>query len=310
MAPTIQRVLDVARHEINTTESGWGDKPGTQITPYGKWYAAVTGQKGYIDTYWCATFVSWVLATSGFAPPEAGRYGNCTPWVQWWKNRGRWGSTPRPGAIVFYSWNGDSKPEHVGIVESVRPDGKIVTIEGNTSPDPRLKDGVYRMVRRSAIIGYGYPPYAAAAPPTPAPKPSPGPAPDRPTPHRIRVTTKLNRFHLAGGGRPLIPPVQTAPYSTTTLDRLPYFAWPSIVLGLGGPDDPQHQGVVRAIQRLATQAYKTTTIPSGEIARGEIGPGTVAFLRMITTRAGSPWGPYPDVNGQRAGYALGAPTQW
>jgi len=168
MPATEQRVLDVARSQLGYTEPGWGDRPGTQLTKYGIWYAEWAGKPAYRDTYWCAMFASWVLASAGFAPQDAGRYGNCGPWVKWFKARGRWGNTPRPGAVVFFSWNGDQTPEHVGIVESVRADGRVVTIEGNASI-PGRKDGVYRMVRRAGILGYGYPPYTQADPNEPRP---------------------------------------------------------------------------------------------------------------------------------------------
>jgi surface antigen len=168
-------VLDVARSQLGYAEPGWGDKPGTQVTKYGHWYAAWSGQPAFRDTYWCAEFASWVLATAGFKPDEAGRYGNCTPWIAWFKKRKRWGATPKPGAVVFYDWDGDGHPEHVGLVESVRPDGRIVTIEGNATT-PGTRDGVKRMVRRACILGYGYPPYTSAGPS----KAEPGPGNPRP----------------------------------------------------------------------------------------------------------------------------------
>jgi surface antigen len=180
MAATTERVLDIARSQLGYSEPGRGDKPGTQITKYGEWYATWSGQPAFRDTYWCAEFASWVLATAGFTPDEAGRYGNCTPWTTWFKKHNRWGTSPKPGAVVFYDWDGDSHPEHVGIVESIRPDGRIVTIEGNATT-PGTKDGVKRMVRRACILGYGYPPYTSAAPTTSGSgTPGPGPGGARP----------------------------------------------------------------------------------------------------------------------------------
>ncbi len=162
MPTTAPHVLDIARSQLGYREPGSGDGPGTQRTKYGDWYAAWSGQSAFRDTYWCAMFVSWVLATAGFAPKEAGRYGNCNPWIAWFKARGRWGHTPRVGAVVFFSWNGDARAEHVGLVESIRPDGRIVTIEGNATTSGS-RDGVKRLVRRGAIVGYGYPPYSGGA---------------------------------------------------------------------------------------------------------------------------------------------------
>jgi hypothetical protein len=162
-APTASRVLDVARSQLGYLEPGWNDAPGTQVTKFGAWYAAWSGLSGYRDTAWCAMFVSWCLATAGFKPEEAGRYGNCRPYIAWFKAHGMWGSTPRVGAVVFYDWDGGGA-DHVGFVEAVRADGRIVTVEGNAST-PGVRDGVKRLVRKSSIVGYGYPPYASEASP-------------------------------------------------------------------------------------------------------------------------------------------------
>jgi len=52
------------------------------------------------------------------------------------------GATPQPGDLIVWD-------EHIGIVESVRPDGSIQTIEGNSS------DRVSRRVHpKGDAIGY------------------------------------------------------------------------------------------------------------------------------------------------------------
>jgi hypothetical protein len=63
---------------------------------------------------------------------------------------------------VFFNFPGDSvnRISHVGIVESVRPDGSIVTIEGNTDERGGRTGGkVMRKVRRVGIVGFGIPDY-------------------------------------------------------------------------------------------------------------------------------------------------------
>lgn len=163
MTATLSRVLDVARSQLGTLEPGWNDNPGTQVTKYGRWYAEWARQPAYADTYWCAMFASWCLAVAGFAPADAGRYGNCGPWIHWFKAHGMWGSSPRPGAIVFYDWDGGGA-DHVGIVEAVLPDGRIQTLEGNATTSGQ-RDGVKRMKRTGRfVVGYGYPPYATPVP--------------------------------------------------------------------------------------------------------------------------------------------------
>lgn len=162
MTPTVKRVLDVARSQLGKTEPGIGNNdPGNQLTSYGIWYARWSDQPAFKDTYWCAMWVSWVMATAGFTPAESGRFGNCNPWITWFKARGRFNQTPKPGAVVFFSWDGDTRAEHVGIVESIRSDRRLVTLEGNASI-PGKHDGVYRMVRSPYyVVGYGHQPYAA-----------------------------------------------------------------------------------------------------------------------------------------------------
>ena len=69
------------------------------------------------------------------------------------------------GAIVFFDWGGShdiAAIDHVGIVESVRGNGSVVTIEGNTD------DAVIRRVRAFGIVGYGYPAYTGGGPVVPA----------------------------------------------------------------------------------------------------------------------------------------------
>jgi hypothetical protein len=80
-----------------------------------------------------------------------------------------------PGDSIYFHWPDSTRPkdqpDHVGIVELVRKDGAIQTIEGNSS------DMVRRNLRRANILGYirhAFP--AAPTPPKPKPKPHPMPA--------------------------------------------------------------------------------------------------------------------------------------
>lgn len=76
----------------------------------------------------------------------------------------------KPGAIVFFDWAGSnsiSTIDHVGIVEKNLGDGRIQTIECNTS------DKCLRRVRGPGVIaGFFNPVYKQSAP-KPAPKPRP-----------------------------------------------------------------------------------------------------------------------------------------
>jgi LysM repeat protein len=80
--------------------------------------------------------------------------------VNWFKNRGQWGHTPRVGAVVFFDWNADGEADHVGLVETVNADGSIGTIEGNSTNPAGGRYGVFRHTERAPyILGYGYPAY-------------------------------------------------------------------------------------------------------------------------------------------------------
>jgi surface antigen len=156
-------------------------------------------------------FISWCADRAGVAK-AVGKFAYTPSHAQWFKDHGRWGSRPRKGAIVFYDWSGThsiAAIDHVGIVEAVRADGAIVTIEGNT------EDVVRRRVRRSGIAGYGYPAYAPD-----------GTSPDRP-----------GTSAPAWPGRYLRqPPTMTGPEVRTWQQRMHDRGWQLAVDGAYGPE--------------------------------------------------------------------------
>jgi hypothetical protein len=164
---TVNQVLDRARSQIGVTEH----PAGSNHTVYGDWYG-VTGP-------WCAMFVSWCTYKEGLALSATTSKGFAyTPaGAAWFQGRRRWTARPAAGHIVFFNFPGDNvnRISHVGIVESVRPDGSIVTIEGNTDERGGRTGGkVMRKLRRIGIVGYGIPDYdGAGRRPTGAPS-SPG----------------------------------------------------------------------------------------------------------------------------------------
>jgi len=146
----VKAVLDRARGELGVTEVPLG----SNNVKYGEWY-------GLNRHPWCAMFVSWVFyhenmplafsTSKGFAYTPAG--------VAAFKAQGRWyTSNPKPGDVVFFDFPGDrvNRVSHVGIAESVRADGTIICIEGNTN------DRVMRRARKLGIVGYGRPAYPDA----------------------------------------------------------------------------------------------------------------------------------------------------
>ena len=109
---------------------------------------------------WCDMFVSWCLKHAGIKEG----YGSYVPGtMDWYKQRNRWTDIPSPGSLIFYDWNNDRTPDHIGIVESIA-DGLVNTIEGNTT-GPGGGTGVYRKQRHegSSILGYAIPMFTGGA---------------------------------------------------------------------------------------------------------------------------------------------------
>lgn len=153
MATTATKVLNIARSQL-----GYHASSGKR-TKYGRWY-------GMDGVNWCDIFVSWVGVHAG-ARSIVGRAAYTPAHADWFRHQGRWGHTPKRGAIVFFDFpDSTHRIQHIGIVERVRSDGRIVTIEGNTVSgsygSQYAGGGVYRRVRsQSLVVGYGYPAYGS-----------------------------------------------------------------------------------------------------------------------------------------------------
>jgi uncharacterized protein (TIGR02594 family) len=152
MTGSVQDVLRVARGEIGVRETGGGSRGNRQ---------RYSREMKMPDTEWCAIFVSWCLRKAGV--PQAYASTRVTLFARHYATLGRFVRTPRPGDLACFDWEGDGRLNHVGIVEQVRPDGRLVTLEGNTNPG-NGQDGVYRMVRSPKFVrGYCRPAYARIA---------------------------------------------------------------------------------------------------------------------------------------------------
>lgn len=156
MTATLDSVVALAASKVGYREGADND------TPFGRWY-------GLNFQPWCDVFVSWCAASVG-ATDVVGKFAYCPSHVTWFRARGQFGSQPRRGAIVFYSWDRNGVADHVGIVEAVGRDGSIQTIEGNTSSgavgSQGNGNGCWRRLRLPTyVLGYGYPAYADPAHP-------------------------------------------------------------------------------------------------------------------------------------------------
>jgi hypothetical protein len=113
--PTLTQVLNVARSQL-----GQGEWPrSSNRTPYGAWF-------GMDAVPWCDIFVCWVFGQlPGGLDLVGGKFAATTMHAQWFQRHGRWGRTPRPGAVVFFDFPGDSIRgiQHVGLVEQPETTG-------------------------------------------------------------------------------------------------------------------------------------------------------------------------------------------
>jgi hypothetical protein len=143
------------------SQIGFREGPNND-TKYGAWYGL--NHQPYCDMgiSWCADQVN--------ASDIIGKFAYCPSHVNWFKARGQWGTTPKRGAIVFFSWGLNGVADHVGTVEVAN--SSPTTIEFNTSSgavgSQSNGDGTYRRVRNPKyILGYGYPAYDTSIPAIP-----------------------------------------------------------------------------------------------------------------------------------------------
>jgi len=127
---------------------------------------------------WCGAFVNWVAKQAGVKIP------NCvyTPaGAKAFASAKRWQDVataePMPGDLAFFDFPNDDifRISHIGIVEEVKKNGTVITIEGNTASDNKgdqrnggqvaRKVRAYKVKNRGkilpslpvAIVGFGRP---------------------------------------------------------------------------------------------------------------------------------------------------------
>ncbi len=122
MCGQLNRFLEVAAGEVDYIEG-----PADNETKYQK-----TNQP------WCGAFVNWCAKQAGVKIPDC----TYTPaGAKAFAEAKRWQDVataePMPGDLAFFDFPNDSldRISHIGIVESVKDNGTVITIEGNTAPD-------------------------------------------------------------------------------------------------------------------------------------------------------------------------------
>jgi CHAP domain len=121
-----QAIVNVAAQEVGVAEQPPGSNDSPRIAQYRQSTA------GSAVGPWCAYFASWAARQAGVPLGDQGQgFGSVSAVWSWAQQSGKaiqpGTQPPQPGDLIVW---GD---RHIGIVESVDPDGSIHTIEGNSS---------------------------------------------------------------------------------------------------------------------------------------------------------------------------------
>ena len=147
---SLNNPLDIARQFINYEEGKNND------TLFGEWY-------GLNFQPWCAMFVSYCFSEVGQSKKVAAStkkgFASCDAGLKWFAKKDKLVpiGQAQPGDIVFFQFDNDAQPDHVGIVEKNATKRKaLICLEGNTSPDTKGSQsnggGVYRKKRPYSTI--------------------------------------------------------------------------------------------------------------------------------------------------------------
>lgn len=134
-----------ARFAFLKTLAGQYDSRGEIIGGSGyfsEWYIGgyAANKPGWNQyTPWCACFLSWAAdQMKNSIDGDPPRFANVDTGMEGFQKSGKWRSPndannkPIPGDYVFFDWDRDSDPDHVGAVLCVDENGYLYTIEGNS----------------------------------------------------------------------------------------------------------------------------------------------------------------------------------
>jgi hypothetical protein len=145
----VTKLLALCEADLGYQETGNND------TKFGKWY-------GLNNQPWCAMAASKMYfdagAISSVANTKKG-FASCDAWLKYLTKNNQ--IVPlgqaKAGDIVFFQFDEDAQPDHVGIVQKHHKARKFVMVyEGNTSPNTKGSqsngDGFYLKKRTYATI--------------------------------------------------------------------------------------------------------------------------------------------------------------
>lgn len=154
-------ILKIARSQIGKKEAPADSNNVIYNTQF-------YGRPVYGSKYpWCCAFVWWVFKEAGASELfyDGQKTAYCPTAMNWFKGKGQFVTSGyKTGDIVFFNFTNNplSGPGHVGIIESVNPDGSLQCIEGNTGVSSEDNGGeVMRRTRKLAlVVGAGRPAYS------------------------------------------------------------------------------------------------------------------------------------------------------
>lgn len=142
----MSKVIEIAAKEIGYHEGAGKDNK------FGQWF-------GFNKVAWCAMFVSWCYEMAGNKLGKG-------DWLKGWASvpnmLKHYNSTnevtqfPVEGDIVIFDWQHDGNPDHVGLFVRDLGNGKIETIEGNTSDANASNGGCVERKQRAKVLVAAY----------------------------------------------------------------------------------------------------------------------------------------------------------
>ena len=147
----ISKVLELARAEVGYQEGTNND------TKFGKWY-------GLNHQPWCDMAVSKIFFDAGdirsIAPASKPKgFASCDEHLKYLSKNGQLVplGQAKAGDLVFFQFDDDAQPDHIGIIKSNNPQGKFFySWEGNTASGVRGSqsngDGFYLRKRDYSLV--------------------------------------------------------------------------------------------------------------------------------------------------------------
>lgn len=139
MTTLANELIQTATRQVGVRENPKGSNSGAEVNIYLKSVGLHPGNA------WCMAFVYWCCAQAATKTNSPNPLKKTAGVLDQWNARPHLRvTTPQPGDVFILDHGGGKG--HTGIVESVRTDGTIRTIEGNTN-DEGSREG-YEVCRR------------------------------------------------------------------------------------------------------------------------------------------------------------------